>query len=180
VIAIEASPNIYGLLTDNIYLNEITNVRAVNCAAAYANGEMSVYSAGDANIGMSSTIPVEGNVLTATVQARPLHDILTRDELARVRLIKIDIEGAEQPVIQSILENLDLYGSECEIALEVSPASTGILAAMAVHGFKAYELESDNSDRFYMSGRAISPTAFSGAVTRMTDFIFSRTTPVGV
>lgn len=177
VISVEASPQIYDLLSENIALNGLSNVKAVNCAAAYASGEMAVYSADEANIGMSSTIPVEGNVQTATVQARPLQEILTREEMARARLIKIDIEGAEPPVIRSILENLDLYSDECEIALEVSPANSGLLTAMSAVGFKAYKLESDNSDRFYLSGKAISPVPFSGSVTEMTDFIFSRTTP---
>jgi FkbM family methyltransferase len=179
VISIEAAPQIFRLLSDNIALNRATNVRAVNCAAAYEEGEMSIYSADDANIGSSSTIPVEGNKLTGTVKALPLHDIATREELARVRLIKIDIEGAEQPVVRSILENLSLYSSDCEIALEVAVASNGIFADMAAHGFKAYELQNDYSDKFYMSRITSSPSPFSGTVTKLTDFIFSRSTPVG-
>src|SRR5579859_719318 len=77
VISIEASPQIFGLLAENIELNKLSNVRAVNCAASYADGEMPVYACGEDNIGHSSTIPVDDNKFIGTVKARPLHDILT-------------------------------------------------------------------------------------------------------
>jgi FkbM family methyltransferase len=179
VISIEASPKIHALLSENIAMNGITNVRAVNLAAAYEEGEMSIYAADDANIGSSSTIPVEGNTRTGTVKAMSLHAIATPDELARVRLIKIDIEGAEQPVVRSIMENLALYSPDCEIALEIAVGGDAILSEMAAHGFKAYELYNDNSDEGYIGRTAYDPVPFNGTVSKVTDFIFSRTKPAG-
>ena len=174
VISIEASPQIFGLLAENIEMNRLSNVRAVNCAAAYADGEMSVYASGEDNIGHSSTIPLDDNKFIGTVKARPLHDILTSEELSRVRLVKIDIEGAERPVIESILEHLDLYGPDCEIAVEVSVENNDLFAVMAARGFKAYQLKNDYSDEAYIGRHTQSPIAFTGTIKTLSDFIFSR------
>ena len=174
VIAIEASPAIFGLLNENIALNAPANVRAVNCAASYEPGEMPIYAPPADNLGRASTVPVEGNVLAGKVQAKPLHAILTREELAATRLIKIDIEGAEEPVIRSILENIDLYNPQCEIVAEISPASAGIIADMESHGFHAYELANDYTDRTYVNRKPQLPVRFKGPMQGQSDFIFSR------
>jgi FkbM family methyltransferase len=174
VIAVEASPEIFALLLENLTLNKGVNIRAVNCAASYEAGEMIVFAAPEENIGHTSTIPLEGNVAVGAVAARPLHQILTGDEMARCRLIKIDIEGAEPPVVRSILENIGLFAKECEIAVEVSIQNADLLDAFGRAGFHAYYLENEYPDATYIRQRLMAPRRFRGKIEKQSDFIFSR------
>lgn len=174
VVAIEASPEIFKLLRQNIELNRAGNVRIVNCAAAHDAGDMNIYAAPSDNIGMTSTIPRDKNIFVGVVPALPLQDILTESEAIRTRLIKIDVEGAEPPILRSILENLDRYSRDCEIAAEVSVDNEDVLALMHGYGFNAYMVENDYSDAAYIGRVVRSPVRFDGTLTTQADFIFSR------
>lgn len=174
VIAVEASPVIYLLMLANLRLNRSSNVRAVNCAAAYEAGDLPLFAAPAGNIGHTSTIPIAGNVRTGTVPAKPLHHIMTVQEMAACRLIKIDIEGAEPPVVRSIMENIDLYSHGCEIAVEISVENADLLAAFEGAGFHAYFIENEYKDAPYIRQRITPPKRFSGSITKQSDFVFSR------
>lgn len=174
VVAIEASPAIFAALTDNIQRNRLANVRAVNKAAAYGPGEVPVFAALDGNIGRTSTVEAQDRVFETFVEALPLHDILGADEMSRLRLVKIDIEGAEGPVIESILENIARYPAHCEFAIEVSPVSAWIIKAMRDAGFHPYLMANDYSDRDYLAVAARRPARYRGELTEQSDFIFSR------
>jgi FkbM family methyltransferase len=93
VVAIEASPRIFAQLSGNVALNASRNIRLVNKAAASARGELTLYAGQSGNQGGTSTLPRAGQTAEAVIQAEPLDEILTSDELASVRLIKMDIEG---------------------------------------------------------------------------------------
>jgi FkbM family methyltransferase len=174
VVAIEASPQICALLQKNIELNAVPNVRVVNCAAAYDAGEIPVYAAKSDNIGQTSTMPRGGNIYAGTVQALPLQNILTESEALGARIIKIDVEGAEPPILRSILENLNRYSPNCEVAAEISVDNEDVLAFMRRHGFNAYIMENDYSDGAYIRRVECVPVRFEGALTAQADFIFSR------
>jgi FkbM family methyltransferase len=174
VVAIEASPRIFALLSSNIARNAATNVRAVNKAAAYAAGQVAVFAAPSDNIGHTSTIPAEGNIFENFVDAESLQYILFGDEMTRTRLLKIDIEGAEGPVVKSFLENIALYGPHCELAIEVSPECGWIVEKMASVKFFAYRMPNDYSDRDYLRPSPKRPARHSGPVMEQCDFIFSR------
>ena len=174
VVSIEASPEIFALLRENLRLNRAENIRAVNYAAAYEPGEMIVFSGPKDNIGHTSTIPLEGNVAVGAVVAKPLHQILTPEEMARCRLIKIDIEGAEPPVVRSILENIGLFANACEVAVEVSVQNADLLEAFERAGFHAYYLENEYPDANYVRQRLMAPRRFKGKIEKQSDFIFSR------
>jgi FkbM family methyltransferase len=174
VVAIEASPRIFGMLSQNIRRNTASNVRAVNKAAAYEAGQMSVFAAPSENIGRTSTISREGNSFESFIAAAPLQDILTAQEMARTRLVKIDIEGAEGPVVKSFLENVSSFGPDCELAVEVAPECGWIIEKMANVGFFAYRLANDYTDRDYLRPSPGFPTRHFDPVAEQCDFIFSR------
>lgn len=174
VVAIEASPQIFASLKENIRRNRRTNIRAVNNAAAQECGQMPVFAAPKGNIGHTSTIPLDGNSFDCFVEAKPLHHILSREELTRARLVKIDIEGAEGPVVNSVADNIDLYNRRCELAIEVSPGCTWILEKMKQLGFHPYRVPNDYSDRDYLLRSERRPTRYRQRLTSQCDFIFSR------
>lgn len=174
VVAIEASPRIFAMLSHNIQVNRATNIRAVNKAAAARQGFLPVFAAPSGNIGHTSTLPLAGNVFEATIEALPLAEMLSTEEMARARLIKIDIEGAEGPVIRSFLETIKFYGAACELAVEVSPDSQWVLTEMERHGFHAYQIANDYSDRDYISRTVRPPERHQGLLEEQADFVFSR------
>ena len=51
----------------------------------------------------------------ASIEALPLDQILTLEEIGRLRLIKIDIEGLEPPVLRQLLDKLSLYPTTMDI-----------------------------------------------------------------
>lgn len=52
--------------------------------------------------------------------AAPLGSLVTRDELATTRLIKIDVEGAEDRVLVGMLGSVDALAADAEIFVEVN------------------------------------------------------------
>lgn len=97
-------------------------------------------------------------------EARPLPDLLDTAEIATVRVIKIDVEGAEGSVVRGLAPMLGALRPDAEIAVEVAPermARLGdrvddLLAVMRDAGFHGYRLPNDYAPGSY-------PPALSGA-----------------
>lgn len=180
VVSIEASPAISALLTDNVALNGGANVRIVNVAVSDAPGVLELFAGPATSLGETTTIAARGFARVGEIRAEPLDVILSPDERARLRLIKMDIEGAEPPVLRRLVETLDLYPETLQVLTEMSPQDdclvwTDIFAMMARHGFSAYCLENEYSEAWYMNWRnPAAPVALSSAPTRQCDVVFSR------
>jgi FkbM family methyltransferase len=122
VVAIEASPVTYELLIKNIGLNpELQNIRAVNCAASDVTGRARIYRGPDESTGLTSVLPRKGNVFEAEVGTKPLIEILTPAEIQRLRMVKIDVEGAEFQVVEGLFQSgLRGMRNDLEIVIETS------------------------------------------------------------
>ena len=108
VIAIEAHPEIHRYLQGNLKLNRTGNVRTLNYALGAMRGE----------VAMTSRRSDDQNFVTEDGQVRvPMR---TLDELVpvrRTRLLKIDVEGCELPVLQgatAVLEETEVV--YCELS----------------------------------------------------------------
>ena len=100
IIAIEPLPGNYRALERNIALNRLeSKVRAFNVAAAEVRARASFFIDGDEK---SSLVPTERATRIIDVDVRPLDDLLGEagEPAADVRLIKIDVEGAELHVLR--------------------------------------------------------------------------------
>jgi hypothetical protein len=71
------------------------------------------------------------------VQAKPLQQILDEETICNARFIKIDVEGAEWAVIQSLGELLKGVSPRTEFLVEINPALVG-LAGGTVEGLLSY------------------------------------------
>jgi FkbM family methyltransferase len=131
VVAIEASPAICELLRGNIELNDVRNVRAVQIAASDRPGRIKLYAGPTGNSGQTTTEEARGLPLIAEIDAAPLLDIVTPDELKTARLIKIDIEGAELPVLLHLLTERHRLPSQFEIIVEITPQSIAAVGSTA-------------------------------------------------
>ena len=126
VVSIEASPKIYAELKNNLALNDLANVRAVNIAVGEKRDEVSIYSGPASNIGATTTLKDRANGRNAltfetNVPSLPIGQVLTDAEKKEARFIKIDIEGAEYPVLKNIFEHVSHYREDVEIVVEFSP-----------------------------------------------------------
>ena len=155
IVAIEASPKIYAMLDSNINQNGIRNVRYVNLAVSDARGTLTLYSGDDTNIGAATTVSSRGMKEECKVIALPLDEILLTDELSRAKLLKIDIEGAEVPVLNNIMDNIFKYSQDFSIIVEASLQEdqagwTRVISRFQEVGFNAYEIDNEYDISSYL------------------------------
>lgn len=166
VVAIEASPSIFALLEGNLAANGATaRVRAVNKAAGETAGTVRTFKGPDRNIGLSSTVESRGLSPEADVDAAPLADLLEPDEISTARLVKIDVEGAEDQVLRGMGAFLDRCPRDVEIVLELSPTwwkdrdqtPRQVLQPLLDAGFNVYEIDNNLWPWRYLWARDVRP-----------------------
>lgn len=158
IVAIEASPSIVGLLSNNLQRNEIgARVRSVNVAASDEAGTVSVYHGPKDMIGLTTTVPHEDFEIEATIRAMSLRDILTHEKMTSARLIKIDVEGLEGPVVRGLLPGLPSCREDLELVAEVNgqPTPEGemasdIVAQLRGYGFNVYAITNNYGASSYV------------------------------
>ncbi len=179
VVAIEASARTLSMLEGNLALNGARNVRAVRVAVADKPGKLELYEPDAGNIGRATVLASRGGERLETVDALPLAAILSPDEIARLRLIKMDIEGAEPAVLRSIIAELARFPAAMEIIVEASPQDDPqwqeIFAAFKARGFSAYEIENSYELDWYLAWRRPTPLRKIEILSdRQQDLLFSR------
>jgi len=179
VVAIEANPATFAKLNANLKSNDVGNVRAINVAAADRAGTVTLYDSGPRNIGAVTTLASRGMPAFAEVAAMPLSDILSADEARTVRLIKIDVEGAEPPILAALLDRLEDY-PEASVLVEASPVDgrsvwLSLFERFRSAGFHAYEVENDYSIEWYLKWRQPGPLRLLSALPEsQSDILFTR------
>ena len=150
VIALEPDPRQFPILERNIGLNGFTHVEALPSAAGAAAGRLTLtgYADTDANRGTSSIATPAGGGAPRQFDV----DCTTIDALtarhSTVDLVKIDVEGAEDLVLEGMREGLAAKRYRA-ILLELHPA---LLAARGVppeaclnllesHGYRGWTID---------------------------------------
>ncbi|MEW1719605.1 FkbM family methyltransferase [Streptomyces sp. NPDC093109] len=187
VVAIEASPAFHERLLQHVRLNDFgDNVRAVNGAVSDSRKTLTFVLASSANMGANSIVPYDGPAESSfEIEALPLPELLTAEEIASARVIKIDVEGAEGPVVRGLVPLLDRLRPDAEITVEVTPdrmallgdSAEELLRTMRDHGFHVYRLANDYAPESYpaaMRDTAVVPVRWRGPLDGESDLIFSR------
>lgn len=177
VVAIEANSSIFRQLQDNLARNGVSNVRTIRAAAGDKKGKLTLHGGDAGNQGRTSPLPRRGLQPIETVQMLPLDEILTEGERARLRLIKIDIEGGELPVLQRLLKTLDLYSTGLHLIVEMSDEETGaveaIFKSLVSTGYATFGIENDYSIAAYLrSVDPADPRSISDLPRHQTDVLF--------
>ncbi|MEH2468618.1 FkbM family methyltransferase [Nitrobacteraceae bacterium AZCC 2161] len=150
IVAIEAMPDNFGLLADNIAGNGFAQIlHPIHGAVLDRDGE-AILSAPGTHTGVAR---VEANATASTVTVPALDARRIVAEIGKIDLLKIDIEGAEIAVFRrlgSLLQTVDVIIGE----LHTTPFGTpnDALAMLAEHGF-AVELTGDRSTPAFVARR---------------------------
>jgi len=121
VVAIEASPAVAADLRRTLDDNALTNVNLVTAAVSDAPGELTLFPGPRHNIGLTATVQHRGLQPAGKVRAAPLRDLVPAGELARARLVKIDVEGGEVAVLAGLVPDLARLPAATEFVIELSP-----------------------------------------------------------
>ena len=159
IVAVEPDPNNYRELERNI--RGIWGIQLVNEAVFVSDGGEIDFHIGKVlggSAAFGSVFPTEWHVKDGCLIARRirvktvwLDTLIKRFGLERVDLVKMDIEGAEYPVLTD--PSLDLSRIE-NMVIEVhyrygSRESREIMQALATHGFKIVPLYPDPTSKCY-------------------------------
>jgi FkbM family methyltransferase len=96
VLSFEPLPRRFTLLTESVRLNNADNVRLFNLGLGREPGVATIFT----DRVSPSLIPAEGSTRGESVQVERLADVLAREKISAVRMIKIDVEGSELAVLQ--------------------------------------------------------------------------------
>jgi FkbM family methyltransferase len=124
VVSLEPFPANYRTLLENIKMNKLTNVVALNVAVWDAKCDLKLFIGREH--GQHSVKKDSGRGFI-TVQANTLDNIVSTLGVEKVNVIKIDVEGAEAEVIKGSIRILNKYHPK--LIIEVwDPASIKELA----------------------------------------------------
>lgn len=176
VIAVEASPSVFRMLSDNIRRNDARNISLRHAALGSQSGEVFTYLAPGGAVGLTTTVPREGFIREESVSMITLSSLITDETRSRVRFIKIDVEGAEAEVIHGLGPLERLTNPKLEICVEVTPQAAEIVDRMRESGFTAYVIPNEygNAERYLRRGRPEALARFTGSVDCQVDLLFSR------
>ncbi|WP_162525602.1 MULTISPECIES: FkbM family methyltransferase [unclassified Mycobacteroides] len=146
VVAIEPAPPTIAALKDTLVKNGLGNTRIVPCAVSDHEHSLPLFFGPAHNTGHTATTTLRGLQEKGQVRAAPLSALVTHEELASARLIKIDVEGGEVGVLAGLRNSLDKLASYTEIIVEISPQwwvdpklrPIDVLSPFIEHGFHVY------------------------------------------
>ncbi|MEG3900022.1 MULTISPECIES: FkbM family methyltransferase [unclassified Microcoleus] len=195
VVALEASPETFAVLENNLSLNpDCRNVRALNVAASERTGMIPFYL-GPKGLGIegwSTTVLRDSFRQRCTVSAGPLSSLLTEKELQTAKIIKIDVEGAEAEVLRGLVPSLGLLRQDVQLVIELSPSlwpaasreqnmtCEQVLSPLLDAGFRPYHIKNNYAPwRFLYPERISRPVQIRGpirvsSVTGQIDLVLSK------
>ena len=107
VLSFEPVPSMHKKLLENISVNGMNNISVQDTALSKAEGTLPLFEGPQGHKGISSLRQIENSSATLQVRTLPLDSF--SNTLSSVKLIKIDVEGAEQLVLEGMTNILNKY-----------------------------------------------------------------------
>lgn len=181
VVAIEAFPNIFKKLEANVLLNNVNNVRLVSCAVTDIERDIQMFYAGSGNEGATTSVVGKFKSEPVVVRGKPLSNVLTDQEIRSIKLIKIDVEGAEYFVVRGMRQIIQHLPDDAEIIIEITPSAypegrmEEMFSIFQSAGFFPYELENScEPDYCIQLPQPGHPSRLHSLPINQTDVIFSK------
>jgi len=120
VYAFEPTSETYGKLIKNIKINQSKNVVCKNVAVSNREGKAYISINGSENSALNSIVSSSGNTaICEEIQCIALDEFFQENKISGIiKLIKIDVEGWELPVLQGMLQELKV--AKPELIIEVN------------------------------------------------------------
>jgi FkbM family methyltransferase len=176
VVAVEAAPSTFAALEANLARNGAVNVRAVDAAAFDRETTLPIYHIpSEENTGGASVVHDVGPQ-EALVRAAPLAALLGDAEIARARLIKIDVEGAEVAALRGLLPVIDRLPRDAQLIVETLRANVAeVQAILEPRGYAAHVLANPSSPLDLTANKSILvPLAESRAPREVSYLVYAR------
>lgn len=106
VYGFEPSAKTFAKLQRNLSLNHFNNIMVTQAALGHVMGEAETYAVRSSNLGMNKIRLAPNESMPGTVPIFTLDSFCDAEQLTRVDLIKIDVEGYEQNVLAGSLNVL--------------------------------------------------------------------------
>jgi FkbM family methyltransferase len=181
VVAIEPAPALFGQLVAQVKDNHLDNVRTVNEAVGATSGRVRIQAGPAAHTGLTRVVQ-STSAASGEVPLQPLPSILTADEIARCRAIKIDVEGSEYDVVRGMEDLLPRLPADAELIIEVGPerAASGtdvaeLFGILQAAGYHPYAMPNSYTMAAYRDPLFPATLArLHELPTEETDVVFSR------
>jgi FkbM family methyltransferase len=121
VIAIEPFPETFAALCENVRRNGLSNVELVN-AAVGDGAVISLYQDPSGALGTISMLQQPGWKHVADVRTTTIENAVPPELQARLRVVKIDAEGAEDVALRSMGGLFDSTSSDLTLLVECGPS----------------------------------------------------------
>lgn len=108
ILAVEPNPVIFERLIYNIRQNPFASVKAVDCAVSDRDGEITLFL-DRANQGETSMRITDASGAQLRVPAKALKTLLDEEQFPRVDILKIDVEGAEDVILEPFFREVPPY-----------------------------------------------------------------------
>jgi FkbM family methyltransferase len=185
VYAFEPSPTNFRALCGNLERNEAANVTALEVAVGRPAQRALLVEGPGTNTGRASLSPVlvgrrTAGLTEATVEVRSITADLPASDLERVRVVKIDVEGYELEVLES-LEPVFELGRPLTVLVELTPGwiadgepRAQVEAVCARHGFDLHRVETGYSVDELFPVHLAEPVALDSVPTQQCDLVLTR------
>lgn len=140
VIAVEPIPRQLERLRDNLKLNEFSQCKVVPAAVSDHEGEATLHL-GDGDTMASIVRGGEGQTLT--VDTVTIDDLVAREAMPRVDLIKIDAEGAELRCLRGASATLSAWRPVLCLEANDPEESRDVLSEIEGYDYSFFEFDAD-------------------------------------
>jgi len=144
VISFEPASNTFSILQRNITLNHLNNVIAAQLALADKEGSRSLFYHVDAS---RHSLAENESIGFETITTIGLDTFLSRNQIVRVNLMKIDVEGAEELVLRGAVEVLEksrpviVFEINSLLSLRLGLKPDGALTLLSRLGYSFYKID---------------------------------------
>jgi FkbM family methyltransferase len=185
VYAFEPSPATYEALLANLRRNDAANVTAFPFAAGDAPGQALLHEGPGTNTGRSTLRDTQPNAAPfttpgVTVDVRTPVSCVPEDDLRRIRVVKIDVEGYEVEVLSGLVPIFEL-GEPLAVLVEFNPlwsaherAVEDVTGLCREHGFALQRVSAGYSLETLFPARVAAPVPIDAVPPHECDLLLTR------